>query len=100
MYEEKEEDDEQWPVAQVIVPANALEYLQSITSNLRSLPAFGSPGQDQMPLKLRKAAKDRKHQLAMWRGAVCPGIAKGAEASPGFVNRRQGVEQITSAQPI
>ena len=69
-------------------------------SNLRSLPAFGSPGQDQMPLKLRKAAKDRKHQLAMWRGAVCPGIAKGAEASPGFVNRRQGVEQITSAQPI
>ena len=30
MYEEKEEDDEQWPVAQVIVPANALEYLQSI----------------------------------------------------------------------
>jgi hypothetical protein len=61
-------------------------------SNLRSLPAFGSPGQYQMPLKLRKAAK--------WRGAVCPGIAKGAEASPGFVNRRQGVEQITSAQPI
>ena len=33
MYEEKEEDDEQWPVAQVIVPANALEYLQSIYRN-------------------------------------------------------------------
>jgi hypothetical protein len=33
MYEEKEEDDEQWPVAQVIVPADALEYLQSIYRN-------------------------------------------------------------------
>ena len=33
MYEEKEEDDEQWPVAQVMVPANALEYLQSIFRN-------------------------------------------------------------------
>ena len=55
-------------------------------SNLRWHPAFGSPRQDQVPLKLGEAAADREHQLAMWRGAVCPRIAQGAEARSGFVN--------------
>ena len=31
-------------------------------SNLRWHPAFGSPRQDQVPLKLGEAAKDREHQ--------------------------------------
>jgi hypothetical protein len=33
MYEENEEVEQEWPAMQVVVPANALEYLQSIYRN-------------------------------------------------------------------
>ena len=33
MYEDDEEVEQEWPAVQVVVPANALEYLQSIYRN-------------------------------------------------------------------
>ena len=56
--------------------------------HLRSLPSLVRPRQDQVPLKLGEAAKDREHQPAMWGGAVCPRITQRAEACSGFVNGR------------
>ena len=70
-------------------------------SGLGSLPAFVSPGPDQLPLELSEAAEDRQHQPAVRGGGIGPGIGQGPEPRPSLPNGIEDVEEVAeSISPV
>ena len=69
---------------------------EAYPSGLSPLPAFLSPGLDQLPLELGKATEDRQHQPAVSRGSIRPGVRERSETRPSFADRVEDVEEIAS----